>query len=29
MRSLVAQPLPWTGGRHGAIILMGTDGTER
>lgn len=29
MRSLVAQPLPWTGGRRGAIILMGTDGTER
>src|ERR1035437_8018891 len=29
MRSLVAQPLPWTGGRRGAIILMGTDGTDR
>jgi nucleotide-binding universal stress UspA family protein len=29
MRSLVAQPLPWNGGRLGAIILMGTDGTER
>ena len=26
---VVVQPLPWDGGRRGAIILMGTDGTER